>query len=261
MLVATSRASVPRSYRANLRALARAQKPARGTAAYSRYLNRPLARRVAALAHTAAITPNTVTVASAAFSAAGLLVLCLARPAWWVGLTVAVLLALGFVLDSVDGQLARLGAGGTAAGEWLDHNVDCVKTTALHLAVLVSFYRFPPVDSDLVLLLPLAFQVIDLVVFFGFVMMPLIRRVHGTPAPAAATAAERSEPSWRPWVILPTDYGTFCWMFVLLGWPAAFLAGYAAMFAVNAAVLPLVLRKWWRELRAIDRAAVDRVEA
>jgi hypothetical protein len=41
-------------------------------------------------------------------------------------------------------------------------------------------------------------------------------------------------------------------MFVLLGWPAGFFTAYALMFAINAAVLPLVLRKWWRELRSFD---------
>jgi hypothetical protein len=55
------------------------------------------------------------------------------------------------------------------------------------------------------------------------------------------------------WVILPTDYGTFCWMFLLLAWPPLFLAGYTAMFLVNTAVMVPVLAKWWRELRAMDR--------
>jgi phosphatidylglycerophosphate synthase len=253
MLVATSRAPVPNSYRSNLLALVHAQKPARGTPAYSRIVNRPAARRVAALAHTVGITPNAVTVTSAAFSAAGLVLLCLARPSWWVGVAVAALLATGFLLDSVDGQLARLGNGGTAAGEWLDHNVDCIKTTALHLAVLVSWYRFPPVDSSASLLLPLGFQVVDLVVFFGFVMMPLLRQVHARTASQESTTPAAEHPL-RMWLILPTDYGAFCWMFVVLGWPEAFFAVYAGMFAINAAVLPLALRKWWRELRAYDLA-------
>jgi phosphatidylglycerophosphate synthase len=255
MLVATTGASTPARYRDNLRALQDAQKPARGTPAYSRLVNRPTARRVAAAAHVVGVTPNAVTALSAVLSAAGLVLLAVGRPSWPLGLAVATLLATGFVLDSVDGQLARLRNGGTATGEWLDHNVDCVKTTALHLAVLVSWYRFPPVESDAALLLPLGFQVIDLVVFFGFVMMPLIRRAHAHGArPAPSGPAPRPEHPLRQWLILPTDYGTFCWMFVLLGWPLGLFAGYAALFAVNAAVLPLILRKWWRELRALDHA-------
>lgn len=255
MLVATSGALTPSRYRTYLRALLEAQKPSRGTPAYSRLVNRPAARRVAAAAHVAGLSPNGATALSAGFSAAGIALLVLARPSWPVGLAVAVLLATGFLLDSVDGQLARLRNGGTAAGEWLDHNVDCVKTIALHLAVLVSWYRFPPVESDAILLLPLGFQVIDLVVFFGFVMMPLIRRAHARSAPTTPvgpTGSARREHPLRAWLILPTDYGTFCWMFVLLGWPLGFFGVYVALFVVNAAVLPLILRKWWRELRAFD---------
>lgn len=246
---------MPTRYRRNLEALLRAQKPSRGTAAYSRFVNRPAARRVAAAAHAAGLTPNTATAISAAFSAAGVFLLALARPSWVVGIAVAILLALGFLMDSVDGQLARLRGGGSAAGEWLDHNVDCVKITALHLAVLISWYRFPPVDSEARLLLPLGFQVIDLVVFFGFVMMPLIRRVHAA-RPAQDPAERGPEHPLRTWLILPTDYGTFCWMFVLLGWPAGFFTAYALLFAINAAILPLIVRRWWRELRYFDRAEV-----
>jgi phosphatidylglycerophosphate synthase len=252
VVVATSEASMPTRFRNNLEALSRAQKPSRGTPAYSRIVNRPAARRVAAVAYEAGVTPNTATAVSAAFSAAGLILLAVARPSWLVGIAVATLLAAGFLMDSVDGQLARLRNGGSAAGEWLDHNVDCVKTTALHLAVLISWYRFPPVDSEASLLLPLGFQVIDLMVFFGFVMMPLIRRIHGPKAAAKAPSESTPEHPLRTWLILPTDYGAFCWMFVLLGWPAAFFTVYALMFAVNAAVLPLVLRRWWRELRSFD---------
>lgn len=251
MHVATSETSPRGGYRDALHALRRAQKPARGTPAYSRHLNRPLARRVAAAAQVLGLTPNALTAISAGCSAAGLALLCLARPGWTVGVAVAVLLAVGYVLDSADGQLARLGSGGTVSGEWLDHTVDCVKTTVLHLAVLVSWYRFPPIESDALLVLPAAFQVVDLALFFGVVTMPLLRRRQDAGEPVAATTREHP---LRTWLILPTDYGVFCWMFLLLGWPEAFVAVYAGMFAVNAAILPLALRKWWRELRALDRA-------
>ena len=58
----------PGGYRANLDALQRAQKPARGTAAYSRLVNRPLGRRVAAAAATTGMTPNVATVISASIA-------------------------------------------------------------------------------------------------------------------------------------------------------------------------------------------------
>lgn len=263
------------AYAEHLAALRAAQKPARGTAAYSRFVNRPAARRVAAAGAVVGLTPNGATAISAALSTAGLVLVALARPSWAVGLAVAVLLALGYVLDSVDGQLARLRGGGSLAGEWLDHTVDCVKNVAVHLVVLVSFYRFPPwgaAGADRpdawLLLLPAAFLVVDATYYFNIITLPFLRAratagtpgTPGTPGgpggPAARPAhAAVRESRWRTWLLLPTDQGTVCWVFVLLGWGAGFVAGYGLLLAANAGLLLLGLRKWWGELRALDAAS------
>ncbi|KAA1423100.1 CDP-alcohol phosphatidyltransferase family protein [Mumia zhuanghuii] len=234
--------------RSNVAALSAAQKPSRGTAAYSRYVNRPLGRRVAAVAAAFGVTPNQATAVSATLSFSGLLLLCLADPSLGVGIAVSLLLAGGYVMDSVDGQIARLTGTGSRSGEWLDHTVDCFKTCSFHLAVLISFYRFPPVEPEWALLVPVGFQIVDMVTFFGLIMMPLLRQ--GTPAPSDDLTPENP---LRTWAILPTDYGIFCWVFVLMGWPTLYFAGYTALFAINALVLVVVLRKWWRELKAMDR--------
>jgi phosphatidylglycerophosphate synthase len=246
-VIETSRMS---RIRTNAAALSAAQKPSRGTAAYSRYVNRPLGRRVAAVAAAFGVTPNQATAVSATLSFSGLLLLCLAEPGLGVGVGVSALLAAGYVMDSVDGQIARLTGTGSRSGEWLDHTVDCFKTCSFHLAVLISFFRFPPVESDWALLVPVGFQIVDMVTFFGLIMMPLLRQGVDASAPSADPPLENP---LRTWAILPTDYGIFCWVFVLMGWPALYFAGYTALFAINAVVLAVVLRKWWRELKAMDR--------
>lgn len=239
-------------YREHLASLRRAQKPSRGTAAYSRHVNRPAGRRVAAAAHVIGMSPNQATAVSACLSAAGLLLLAAGPATVWAGMAVAALLASGYVMDSVDGQLARLRGGGSVAGEWLDHTVDCAKTSALHLAVLVAWYRSPPVDGAEVLLIPIGFEIVDIVCFFGLVVLPLLRVLKQSPAGQHPGRTEPApESPWRQWLILPTDYGVFCWMFVLLGWPALFFSAYTLLFAVNTVVLVLALRKWWRELNAL----------
>ncbi|GAA1426510.1 CDP-alcohol phosphatidyltransferase family protein [Microlunatus lacustris] len=241
------------TFRENVALLGSAQKPPRGTAAYSRHVNRPLARRVAAALHLCGTTPNQATSISAALSALGLVLLAAVPPTPLLGLAVALLLAAGYVMDSVDGQLARLRGRGSLSGEMLDHTVDCVKTLCLHLAVLISLYRFGPFDPAW-LLVPIAFQVVDVVSFFGLVTMPLLRRLHGS-----GSAGDRNGPAGsvehplRRWILLPTDYGVFCWMFVLLGWPQLFMLSYSAMFVLNALVIVVVLRRWGRELLALDR--------
>jgi phosphatidylglycerophosphate synthase len=242
-------------YRRHLAALHSAQKPSRGTAAYSRHINRPVARHVAAWAHSVGMTPNGATAISATLSAVGLVLLATVRPTPLVGLAVAILLAAGYVMDSVDGQLARLRGAGSLSGEMLDHTVDCVKTLTLHLAVLISLFRFTNFDR-VWLLVPLTFQVVDIVIFFGLMTMPLLRKLNQLTPAAPSVQSGQTEHPLRRFVLLPTDYGTFCWMFVLLGWPQLFLAAYTAMFVVNALVLAPALRKWWRELRVLDGAAL-----
>jgi phosphatidylglycerophosphate synthase len=240
-------------YRANLAALTRAQKPSRDTAAYSRLVNRPLGRRVAAASHQLGMSPNQATVVSATMSGTALLILALVEPSAMQAVAVAVLLAGGYVMDSVDGQLARLRGGGSLSGEWLDHTVDCFKTSLLHLAVLVSWYRWPPVGEDAVLLIPLGFEVVQVVTYFGLIMMPLLRAKGGSGAASPLpSSAERPEHPLRKWLILPTDYGALCWVFLLGVRPAALVWGYGLLAAVNAAALVWGLRKWWRELRDLD---------
>ncbi|MFE6646192.1 CDP-alcohol phosphatidyltransferase family protein [Nocardioides sp. NPDC057772] len=245
-MAATGAERAPGGFRTHLEALGRAQKPSLNTAAYSRLVNRPAGRVVAAAAHTLGATPNQVTALSATLSTAGLTVLALVEPRWWTGILVAVLLAAGYVLDSSDGQLARLRGGGSRSGEWLDHTIDCFKTASLHLAVLVSWFRFGPV-TDGWLLVPLGFEVVAVVTYFGLILMPTLR-----PAPTESSPSTAHENPLRKWALLPTDYGAQCWMFVLLGFGMVFAWTYALVFVCNAAALAIALRKWWRELRALD---------
>lgn len=250
-MAATGAERAPGGFRTHLEALGQAQKPSLNTAAYSRLVNRPAGRIAAAAAHTLGATPNQVTALSATLSAAGLAVLAMVEPRWWTGILVAVLLAAGYVLDSSDGQLARLRGGGSRSGEWLDHTIDCFKTASLHLAVLVSWFRFGPA-TDGWLLVPLGFEVVAVVTYFGLILMPTLRPA--PEPPRSASSAGREHPL-RKWALLPTDYGAQCWMFVLLGFGMVFTWTYTLVFVCNAAALALALRKWWRELRALDGPA------
>ena len=148
-------------------------------------------------------------------------------------------------MDSVDGQIARLRGTGSARGEWLDHTVDCFKTSTIHLAVVVSWYQFPPVDDRRLLLVPLAFSVTQSVTYFGLILMPFLRVANGRQGPSPAAGQESP---LRKWLILPTDYGFLCWTFVLIAWPVAFVSVYTALCLCSAALLAVALRKWWGEL-------------
>ena len=233
-------------YRATLARLGQAQKGAAGAPAYSRFVNRRLGRLLAAAAFLAGLTPNAVTGLSALCTFSGIALLVLVSPTWWLGVVVAALLVLGYALDSADGQLARLRGGGSPAGEWLDHMVDALKIASLHLVLLVGLYRFAPVGRGAVLLLPLAFSVVSVVLFFGTLLNEAMRAQHGARTRAARTAERPSV--LRSLVVVPTDYGLLCLVFVLLGATSVFLWVYGVLAVATAAYLVLACGKWFGEM-------------
>ncbi|MFJ7153624.1 CDP-alcohol phosphatidyltransferase family protein [Streptomyces sp. NPDC101118] len=230
-----------------------AQKSAKGVSLYSRFVNRPAGRYLAAGSYALGLTPNQVTLVSAAFSFAAVAAVALSAPSWGLGVAVWAALAVGFAFDSADGQLARLRGSGSAAGEWLDHVVDCAKLTALHTCVLIAFYRFPEAygisgdGGEAWLLVPLGFQFAAVVTFFGGL---LTEKLKPKPAPGSAAAAPST---LRAVALLPVDYGVFCLVFLLLGGGGLFRWAYAALGAVAVLFLVAFLAKWFRELSAVKR--------
>jgi len=237
--------------RATLRTLSAAQKGSTGAPAYSRFVNRPLGRLFAALAFSAGLTPNAVTGLSAACTFTGVALVALVAPSVPVGLAVAACLVLGYALDAADGQLARLRGGGSPAGEWLDHMVDAAKLLSLHLAVLVGFYRFGPGETDWLLLVPLAYCIVDGTTFFAMMLNEALRAQHGVSTRAART--DEKVGRLRSLLTLPIDYGTLAWLFVLSGAPVLFVPAYTAMFLVATVFLALAAVKWFREMEKLPR--------
>lgn len=226
--------------------LTRAQKPKRGVSLYSRFINRPLGRVFAAACYALRFTANQVTVTSALVTAGALAVLILAPAVWWRGILVAALLVLGFALDSADGQVSRLTRTSSKAGEWLDHVVDAGKMVAVHGCVLVAFFVSTPMPSGIrpfALVMPLAFQLVAVVMFAGGVIVELLARIGATvPAPARPTSAARAL------ALLPADFGVLSLSFALFGWPPVFLTVYALLLLANLMIAVLLLGKWFREL-------------
>ncbi len=251
-MASPDQASAPkRGYRATLGKMGIAQKPGRGAPPYSRWINRRLGKYLAAAAYVVGLTPDQVTIISAFFTFAALVLVIVVAPVWWLGILVAVLLLLGYALDSADGQLARLRGGGSRAGEWLDHIVDATKIGVLHSAVLVSFYRFSG-ERSLVLVVPLAFMVASFVFFFGMILTDQLRR-----SAAADVGLKYSKPSgpgggFQTLVAIPTDYGLVCLSFVLLAAHGVFVVVYALLALAQVVITAGVLVRWWLELRRMD---------
>lgn len=231
------------SIRETARRLSSVQKTAKGAPAYSRFVNRKAGRLLAAWAYHAGLTPNQVTAISGLFSLAGIVLVGTMRPSVGLGLVIALCLAVGYAFDSADGQLARLQGGGSPAGEWLDHIIDCAKISTLHLAVLVSFYRFGYADQPLHMAIPLLWMFVGAFSFFVIILNDQIRRAHGTAPPVVAKAS-----MIRSILVSPTDYGVMLLTFVLLGLHEVFLGVYGLLLVANIAYMAMALVRWFREL-------------
>ena len=244
-------------YSTSLSQLLRAQKSAQGAPAYSRFVNRPLGRRLAAAAHVAGLTPNQVTALSGLATFSGIAVIALAPSGWWKGLVVAALLVLGYALDAADGQLARLRGGGSKAGEWLDHVVDAAKTSCLHLAVAVGAYRTFEPRPEAWLLVPLAFAAVSSTWFFTIILNDHLRRLAGTrDVQATVSAGEaRAHSRLRSVLSAPVDYGVLCVLVVLLGWPAVFVWAYGALALGFTAVTAASMVVWYGQVSRLDPRA------
>jgi phosphatidylglycerophosphate synthase len=238
----------PATFGEALRALRAAQKSSVGAPAYSRFVNRPLGRIIAAAAFRAGLGPNTVTMISAAITLSGIALIALVPPTTAVAITVSALLVLGYAFDAADGQLARLSGRGSLAGEWLDHVVDALKAGAIHLAVAVSWFRFADVPAGW-LLVPLGFSVVASVFFFGMILTDQLRRLHRGSADMIKKAGRT--PLWYAIAVVPVDYGFLCVLFLLLATGAVFQWAYTAVFVINALVLAASLVRWFRAVRRL----------
>lgn len=237
------------SFRDTMARLSSAQKGrARSAPGYSVYVNRPLGRVFAAMAYRLGATPNQVSLVSALFTLTGIVAIATVPLRPWLGVVVWLLLAIGYALDSADGQVARLQGRGSLAGEWLDHFIDSGKSIGLHLAVAIGIFRFFDAD-DRVLLIPLAFALVSGVTFCGMILNDLLKGKKGVPSSTTVGGSTLL----RALVLVPTDYGFLCLVFVLWGLPSAFLVLYGLVFLACAAFLLLASVKWFRDMVRLDR--------
>ena len=234
-----------------MQSLARVQKSSRGAPAYARWVNRRLGRVLAAVAFKQSWTPNQLTVVSAVFTFTAIVLIALVRPTVGLGILIAVLLLVGFALDAADGQLARLRGGGSAAGEWLDHVIDAVKCTSLHLAVLVCWYRFYDLDAPALLLIPVVYTLQSSVFFFTIMLTEQLRRPFRGIGSSTLPQTDEPAPVLRSLIVLPADFGVSCLVFVTLSVPTVFVGLYGLLMAINVIFLLGACARWYREMSTL----------
>lgn len=232
-----------------------AQKSGKGSPLYSRLVNRPAGRVLAAVAHNLGLTPNAVTAISAVCTYAAILGLFVLPPTTTAAAAITAGLVLGYALDAADGQLARLRGGGSLAGEWLDHVIDSGKVASLHLGVAVMMFRWYDLAAPW-LLMPIAFSIFGVIHFFGMLLTEFMTRLtyagrqREVPAAGAANTLVSA-------LKLPTDYGLLCLVFAFLAIPPVFLVAYGLLGLATAGYTLMVLVVWYRRARSLDSVPTD----
>lgn len=235
---ATGAAAPRRPVRESIELLRAHQKPQRGVSVYSIYVNRPAGRVLAAVASSVGATPNQVTLLSGLLSMTAIVLLAVLPIGVEVGVVAALLLAVGFALDSADGQLARLRGGGSRSGELLDHAVDLLVKLSLHLAVLIAWWR-SGVTGPL-LAVPIAFQLVAVMLFFLGTMAGVLGARRDPAAGASLTL--------RSWALLPVDHGVISLSFLVWGFVLVYQVVYVVLFAIALVALVALGARWFREL-------------
>lgn len=230
--------------------LAGAQKPTASTPAYLRFVNRKAGGLLAAVGYALHRTPTQLTVLSSAASFSAIAVLILRDSTALTGVVVSLLLLLGYALDAADGQLARVGGGGSKAGEWLDHVADIAKISSLHSAVAIAVLRYFELDSLLYLAVPVIFLVANVTQFFG--MMLRDKLTAGQPA---QPGTEGSSSLLVAWLLQPLDHGSLGLAFLVLGWHTLFLWCYGFLALCTALFAVRSLTKTYRRLLRAESGA------
>jgi phosphatidylglycerophosphate synthase len=245
----TAPAPIDHTVKAGFRALAGSQKSSRGAPAYSRFVNRKLGRVFAAIGWRLGMTPNQITIISAIFTYAAIAVIAIAPTRWPYSVLIVLLLVIGYALDAADGQLARLRGGGSLAGEWLDHVADAIKSSTLHAAVLICWFRFYHLPAP-VLLVPLGYQAVTAVFFFGMILTDMLRRVNRGSQAIIIRQTGPTSPIYSL-AVVPADYGLLCLLFIVLWWHPVFFVLYTLLFIANFFIVVAAMIRWFRELRRL----------
>lgn len=235
------------------RALVAVQKSNRNAQAYSRWVNRPFGRVLAATAYKLGLSPNAISLISACFTFPAILLIAVLEPSWWAGILIAALLVLGYALDSADGQVARLRGGGSLSGEWLDHVLDSIKVVSFHLAIVISWFVHLGEWPLWTTLVPLGFALQASVFFFGIIITDLLLRGAGAKKQVLAVDEGRQKVG-TSLLGIPADYGVLCLAMALWGWFDGWRWIYAALAVVNVALLAIQLGRWYLRVAAVARS-------
>ena len=196
-----------------------------------RYIYRPIGRRIAFALTGTIVTPNTVTLTSLII--VPIASTLIAIDSYLSGIVAALLLQVFWILDLVDGTLARITKRQSKFGWWFDTMVDTIHDTALIVGFSVGALLS---TGNMLLIVPAALWLISYGALNTHQLMEQIARIeHERPneAPVAPPATAR-----LGWSILIFYARRTVWA---LGKPEVVLTVYTAGLVLNGEMIVVFL--------------------
>ena len=221
------------------------QKSAKGAPPYSLYINRPLGRRLATAADALGLRPNQVTMISAAFTFGGIVLLAVgpapARSGSWSRLVSSS--ATRSTPPTASWPGCRVAAAPT--GEWLDHMIDSVKVSALHLAVLIIAFRQFDLPHPAWLLVPLSSPSSRRCTSSAWSSIDLVARVHRAQYGRLGAGRSGIRATYDPAQAARPTTACSAWASCCSAHPQRLSSRLQLLGVGHARVLVLVSRKWY----------------
>jgi phosphatidylglycerophosphate synthase len=231
------------------RALVAASKKKQG-GLYTRYVNRNAAIPLTWTLWKLGLSPNAVSIISFAMTHAALAVLIILGPTLPAAIAAYLLLVFGYMLDSCDGQLARVSGRTSRLGEWLDHSLDVVKLLTVNLTLSYVMITSALAAGES-LTLPFIAAALNLLSqpahFFITNMKVMLFGKEKAATPKAETGGGRAMSAA---IRHAADYGVFLLLILLLPWQDLFTWAY---FGYGVFALVLLVGHFIQTSRRIAR--------
>jgi phosphatidylglycerophosphate synthase len=189
---------------------------------YTRYVNRNAALPLTWVFWKLGLHPNVVTGISFTVTHLALLMLVLLPTTLPLCVGIWLMLTFGFMLDSSDGQLARVSGRTSKAGEWLDHTLDMAKILNVNMAFSYALIA-GTLAADLPLTIPLLAAFVNLLSQPTHYFVIIFKDSFLERAGSSRDSTSVANPGFaRNAVMNFADYGLFILMPILIPWPKLF---------------------------------------
>lgn len=202
---------------------------------WNRFVARPVGAVFVALVRDSRITPNQITLLSlvVALASAGMIVIC---PGYWGLVAAVVVYEASYVLDCVDGMLARWRKAQSTVGHLFDFLMDELKAFVILAAVSARLYLESSNPR------PLLVGLFGLVALASGVALTTFLRRPELNAPRAAAEAPQPAPSLSKRVVgfiesiakLIVHYPSYIWLAAAVGHIEAYFYPYVLINALYA---------------------------